>query len=165
MSLKIIVAVSENGVIGCKGDIPWKLPDDMLWFKKHTGKSPVVMGRKTYESLPAKFRPLPSRENIVLTRRPETLDDLGVTVLSDFSLVIERASKEDVWVAGGAEIYKLALPHASHLFVTQVDLIVAGDTFFPKWNKNEWTLLSYEIRIADHSRRRPAFAWQVWRRC
>ncbi|OHA92359.1 MAG: hypothetical protein A3J09_02730 [Candidatus Zambryskibacteria bacterium RIFCSPLOWO2_02_FULL_51_21] len=162
MSLKIIAAVAENGVIGSGGALPWRLADDMKWFKKQTGTSAVVMGRKTFDSLPRKFRPLPNRENIVLTRNPSGIDDFGVTVLGDFQKVVKMSKKRDVWVIGGGEIYRLALPHASHLYLTLVDVIIAGDTFFPRWNKNEWQMLSCERHPKDAGNEH-SFRWEVWR--
>ncbi|MEK7175986.1 MAG: dihydrofolate reductase [Patescibacteria group bacterium] len=161
MAFKIIAALSENKVIGSDGSIPWKLPDDMVWFKNQTGTTPVVMGRKTYESLPNRFRPLPNRENIVLTSSPDKLENLGITVISDFRRALDRAAKENIWVIGGGEIYRLAIPHASHLYLTRVNIIIAGDTFFPKWSGHDWRLVSSEnhARDAKHDHN---FTWEIW---
>ncbi len=161
--LKIIAAISENGVIGSNGGIPWKLPDDLRRFKEKTSGCPVVMGSKTYWSLPSRFRPLPGRENLVLTRHTAQFEDENVTAIGDFQRVVERAEKENVWAIGGAEIYKLALPRASEMHITRVDLIVAGDTFFPQWDNSEWRLVSAE----KHERGREneyGFTWEIWKR-
>ncbi|OHA91540.1 MAG: hypothetical protein A2758_00270 [Candidatus Zambryskibacteria bacterium RIFCSPHIGHO2_01_FULL_49_18] len=161
--LKIIAAVSENGVIGNDGGIPWKLSDDMRRFKEKTGNCPIVMGSKTYWSLPNRFRPLPGRENLVLTRHPAQFEGENVTMLDDFLKVVARAKEEEVWVIGGAEIYKLALPYTSEMHITRVDLIVAGDTFFPRWNDAEWRLVSAEEHEKDRGNER-GFTWEIWGR-
>jgi dihydrofolate reductase len=163
MALKIIAALSENHVIGNGGNIPWKLSDDMSWFRRQTGIDPVVMGRKTYESLPERFRPLPRRENIILTRRPKRFEMIAVTALDDFQKVLGRARRETLWAMGGAEIYKLALPHASEMYLTRVEITIVGDAFFPMWNDKEWSLVSIEHRMRDEQNEHN-FTWEVWRR-
>jgi dihydrofolate reductase len=144
--LKIIAAVSDNGIIGRNGEIPWRLPDDLKWFKRVTGSSPVVMGRKTYESLPSRFKPLPGRENIILSRHQYT--DLPVTP-SSFVDVIVRSAQEDIFVIGGAEPYEMALPEADEMYLTRVHTTVEGDVFFPEWNPSEWQLVWAQDNKAD----------------
>ena len=163
MGIKIIVALSENHVIGSEGGIPWKLPDDMKWFREKTGTSPVLMGRKTFNSLPQKFRPLPGRENIVLTRCQNNIQNRDITTLYSFRQALERSEKEDIWVIGGGEIYRQALPHASHLYLTRVNIILAGDTFFPKWSGHDWRLISSQSHAKD-ARHEYGFTWEVWER-
>ncbi|MEK7227542.1 MAG: dihydrofolate reductase [Patescibacteria group bacterium] len=165
MALKIIAAISENGIIGSDGDIPWKLSSDMHRFKVKTLNHPVAMGRKTFESIVRMLgKPLPGRENIVLTRsHRNTSEKSGVTFLHDFEPVLERARREDIWVIGGAEVYKPALPLASEMHLTRVHTLVAGDTFFPRWNPSEWKLVSSEAHSQD-KRNEHSFTWEVWER-
>lgn len=161
MSLKVIAAVAENGVIGSAGAIPWKLADDMKWFKAQTGNRPVVMGSKTYWSLPARFRPLPMRENIVLTRNPEKLSSEQVTLTTDFNQVVERAKHEDIFVIGGAEIYSLALPYASELYLTRVHAKPEGDTHFPLWGVEDAQLTFSEHHSRDEKNDHD-FTFEIW---
>ncbi len=160
--LKIIVAMAENGVIGNNGSIPWKLHTDMKWFQGLTSWKPVVMGSKTYWSLPAPYRPLPNRENLVLTRQPKNLLGQAVTVLDNFDEILKLSKTQDVFVIGGAEIYALALPHASEMYITRVEAEPLGDTFFPQWEKREWQLVSSVRHPQDEKNDHP-FHWEVWR--
>ncbi len=117
-SVGLIWAQSASGVIGRAGAIPWHLPEDMARFKSLTMGHTVVMGRRTWESLPARFRPLPGRRNVVLTRQPDYMAE-GADVMTS---VEDSLVGDDVWVIGGAEIYALALPHASRCEVTEVEM-------------------------------------------
>lgn len=124
--MKAIAAMSRNRVIGLDGELPWHLPEDFRWFKQMTAGQAVLMGRKTYTSL---GKPLPGRVNIVVTRGPalpavETLHDLE-------ALDPERWLPRELWVIGGAEIYRQLLPRCSDLYLTIVDRDVEGDAFFP----------------------------------
>jgi dihydrofolate reductase len=117
MKLGLIWAQSTSGVIGRDGGIPWRLPEDLARFKDLTMGHTVVMGRRTWESLPASVRPLPGRKNVVLTRQADYMAD-GATVVSDIGAVTD----DNAWVIGGAEIYHLALPAATHCEVTEVEI-------------------------------------------
>jgi dihydrofolate reductase len=117
MKLGLIWAQSTSGVIGRDGGIPWRLPEDLARFKDLTMGHTVVMGRRTWESLPASVRPLPGRKNVVLTRQADYMAD-GATVVSDIGAVTD----DNAWVIGGAEIYHLALPIATHCEVTEVEI-------------------------------------------
>jgi dihydrofolate reductase len=128
VSINLIWAQSSNGVIGRNGGIPWRVPEDMRRFRELTTGGTVVMGRRTWESLPPRFRPLPGRRNIVVSRDP-AYDAPGADVVT--SLDRAFAAGGDVWVAGGAEIYAAAMPHAEALFVTDVDIEVDGDAHGP----------------------------------
>jgi dihydrofolate reductase len=163
MGLKIIVAVAMNNVIGNKNSLPFHLADDMKHFKEKTVGYPVVCGSTTYFSLPAKVRPLPDRENIVLTRDPSKLKGERVTIVTDFTEVIERGLREELWVIGGAEIYELALPIAVELHLTRVQVILLGDALFPKWDSADWSLTSQE-RVAADEKNQYNFSWEVWAR-
>lgn len=117
MSVGLIWAQSTSGVIGRNGGIPWRLPEDLARFKDLTMGHTVVMGRRTWESLPASVRPLPGRKNVVLTRQADYMAD-GATVVGGLGDVTD----DNVWVIGGAEVYHLALPMATHCEVTEVEI-------------------------------------------
>jgi dihydrofolate reductase len=125
----------------------------------------VLAGSNTYLSLPAQVRPLPGRENIVLTRHPNRFNGEGVGVITSFDDIIERARFEDVWVIGGAEVYKTALahPHLLEMHLTRIHANVQGDTRFPEWNAEEWTLVSSIDHPADEKNEYP-FTWEIYRR-
>ena len=117
MSVGLIWAQSTSGIIGRDGGIPWRLPEDLARFKDLTMGHTVVMGRRTWESLPASVRPLPGRKNVVLTRQADYMAD-GATVIG----ALDEVRTDDAWVIGGAEIYHLALPLATHCEVTEVEI-------------------------------------------
>jgi len=148
--LKIIAAVAENGVIGRGNALPWRrLSADMAWFKEKTGSDPVFMGSKTYHSLPEKFRPLPGRENIVLTRQSHDWIDDRITLYDNIDTIIRRSKSEDIWVIGGAEVYSLMLPYADAMHLTRVHAELEGDTFFPDWDPSKWNLTNSINHGAD----------------
>ncbi|SDJ39278.1 dihydrofolate reductase [Streptomyces indicus] len=133
----LIWAQSLDGVIGADNTIPWRLPEDLAHFKATTLGHPVVMGRRTWDSLPARFKPLPGRRNIVVTRDPHWAAE-GADRAGSVAEALELAAKpygdsepESVWVMGGGEIYRACLERASMLSVTEVDVAVAGDTYAP----------------------------------
>ncbi len=132
MSVGLIWAQAANGVIGDRGELPWHLPEDLARFRSTTWGSTVVMGRFTWESLPAKLRPLPGRRNIVLSRRTGWQAS-GATVERSLAASLERAKErgEDVWVIGGAAVFGEALAHADVLVVTELQEEFAGDVQAP----------------------------------
>lgn len=136
-TLSAIVAMDEGRVIGCQGQLPWHLPEDLSHFKTLTTGHAVVMGRKTWESLPDKFRPLPNRTNIVVSRTPDRLGvPSGVHTASspEAALDIARAHCADdmkLWIIGGAELYRRMLPFCQELHVTHVEGHHDGDATFP----------------------------------
>lgn len=144
MRLCAIVARSRNNVIGKDNDLPWHIPEDMKWFKKSTMGKPVIMGRKTWESLP---RLLPGRQNIILTR-DVGLQVAGADVVQDLGQALSCiiGNPEEAMIIGGAEIYKLALDRLDRLYLTVVDADFDGDTFFPKLDLSKW----HEIFREDH---------------
>lgn len=165
MPLKIIAAVAQNGVIGRGNDIPWKLRDDLKLFQEHTMGHPVVMGKKTFHSIVNRIgKPLPGRENIVLTRHPNSLRCDGVTVLDDWNKVLERAEGHTLFVAGGAEIYKLALPHASEMYLTHIKAEVEGDTLFPEYSEGDWQAARVLERQAPDEKNEYPFTHWKYRR-
>ncbi|MEM5516517.1 dihydrofolate reductase [Henriciella sp. AS95] len=140
--LSIIVARAKNGVIGKDGDLPWRLAADLAMFKKVTSGKPIIMGRKTWESLPKK--PLPRRSNIVLTRDWSYAAE-GARVYSSFNAAVNAsraiAAKEgenEVFVIGGASLYEKAVPIADRLYVTDVDAEIDGDVRFPEFDESEF---------------------------
>lgn len=150
VKLSLIVAQARNRVIGADGALPWRLKDDMAFFKATTMGAPVIMGRKTWESFPK--RPLPGRENIVLTRDWD-YDAAAARVYSSFPAAVNaaraiaaREGKSEAFVIGGAEIYAAALPLADRIYLTEVDAEVAGDTLFPRLASGEWQVRD----IASH---------------
>ena len=145
MKVALIAAVARNGVIGNDNALLWKLPEDMAFFKRTTMGNPVIMGRKTWDSIPARFRPLPGRANIVLTRQKGWQAD-GALVAHDFEQALEMALESvasnphglRAFVIGGAELYALALPHADELVLTEIDRDFEGDARFPAWEPNHF---------------------------
>lgn len=132
----LIWAEAHGGVIGAEGGMPWHLPEDLARFKELTLGNPVVMGRRTWDSLPQRFRPLPGRENIVVTRS-ESWQAEGATRAA--SVVDALAGHERAWIIGGAEIFALAIDDADRLEVTEIDLYVDGDAFAP--SREGWSLV------------------------
>lgn len=132
----LIAAVARNGVIGHRGGIPWHLPEDFAHFKRTTLGHTLVMGRATYVSI---GRPLPGRTTVVLSRDPDWAAD-GVLVTGSWerALGFARQLPGDVYVAGGAAIYGLALPHADEQVISEVHLSPEGDTFFPRFDRDAW---------------------------
>ncbi|MBP1160386.1 dihydrofolate reductase [Rhodococcus sp. PvR044] len=135
--LGLIWAQNPAGVIGRDGAIPWRIPEDMAYFKDVTSGHPVVMGRKTWDSLPPRFRPLTDRRNIVVTRDPDWRAE-GAEAAHSVESAIALAGPGETWVMGGGEIYTAAMPFADRLFVTEVDLDTEGDAYAPRIGE-EWT--------------------------
>jgi dihydrofolate reductase len=138
-------------VIGKHNDLPWYLPDDSKYFMLTTKGHHVILGRKNYDSLPEKFRPLPNRTNIVVTRQLSFTAPGCIVVHSlDRALDIARTnSEQEAFIIGGAEIYKLGLPHADRLYLTEIDAEIQGDTFFPEVDKGEWHEVSRKHHPSD----------------
>jgi len=146
MTLCVIVAVSENGVIGRDGDLPWYLPDDLKRFKTLTLGHPMVMGRRTYESI---GRPLPGRTSVVLTRNPDFAPE-GVTVVPSWDEALAACgAAERAFVIGGASLYRRALAACDRLYLTRVHAAVEGDTFFPEGALEPFRLVREERHEAD----------------
>ncbi len=165
MMISIIAAIAKNRVIGKANDLPWRLPDDMKFFMETTSGHHVIMGRKNYESLPEKFRPLPNRTNIVLTRQNNFTAQGCVIVnnLNDGVQLAKKAGEKELFMMGGAEIYKLALPMTDTLYLTEIDAEIEGDTFFPEWNKKEWREISRHHHPAD-AKHKYAFDFVVYKK-
>jgi len=143
MKLHLILARSANGVIGQNNTLPWHFPEDMAHFKRMTLGCPVIMGRKTWDSLPARFRPLPGRLNIVVTRQADWQAEGALRAHSLPEAAALCPVESDAWVIGGAEIYAQALPLASTAVVTEIDKHFEGDAFAPAFGP-QWTEVSRE---------------------
>lgn len=140
----LVVAAARNGVIGREGGLPWRISSDMKLFKAITMGKPVIMGRKTWESLPKK--PLPGRTNIVITRALG-FHAPGAQVVASAEAALELARNEkpdEIAIIGGGEIYRLFLPQADRVYLTEVDLDVAGDTYLPVLPPSQWREVSRE---------------------
>ncbi|MBL3686555.1 dihydrofolate reductase [Leucobacter zeae] len=138
----MIWAEAIGGAIGRDGDMPWHLPEDLAHFKRVTIGAPVIMGRRTWDSLPGRFRPLPGRANLVVSRDP-AYDAPGAAVVASLEEAVERAGAADAraWVMGGGQLYRAGMPLADELVVTRIDLEVPdADTFAPGIGP-EWTLV------------------------
>ena len=134
--LALIVATSLNGVIGRDGDLPWHIPEDLKHFRRNTIGHCIIMGRRTYDSI---GRPLPKRRNIVVTRQKELqIEGCDVVHSMEEAIQLARTEDEEPRIIGGATLYAEALPHATRLFLTEVQQVVEGDTYFPEWNRDEW---------------------------
>lgn len=141
MNILLIAAVSENGVIGEKGRIPWHLPEDFKFFKATTMGHPVIMGRKTFESI---GRPLPGRTNIIITGN-EGYRAPGCVIVHSFDEALYAAGDvPEVFVIGGAQVFREAMPAAQTIYLTKVHTVVEGDVLFPELKEDEWELVSRE---------------------
>ena len=145
MKVALIVAVSENNVIGRDNQLPWHLPEDLQYFKSVTMGKPILMGRKTYDSI---GRPLPGRANIVITRDPNWTAE-GVIVVNSLEDAMAEGAEasnavesDEIMVIGGAQIYHDCLPIADKLYLTKVDARIEGDAFFPEIDSSQWKKIS-----------------------
>lgn len=158
MKISIVVAVAENRAIGLNNGLPWRLSSDLKYFKKTTLNHPIVMGRKTFESI---GRPLPGRDTIVVTKQKNWSSD-NVKVASSLEDALrlgeESASSrgvDEIMVIGGADLYGQVLPACSRLYLTEVHSVVQGDAFFPEWNSQEWVEVSRTRYEADNDNTHP----------
>jgi dihydrofolate reductase len=149
VSVALVWAQARAGVIGRDGVLPWHLPEDMAHFRALTRGATVVMGRTTWESLPDRFRPLPGRRNVVLSRRPGFRAE-GAEVRVDLATALADAPDATVWVIGGAQVYAAALADADRLVVTEIDETVDGDAYAPSIDE-EWLLASRDPAQGWHT--------------
>lgn len=149
-TVSIIAAIAKNNVIGNRNQIPWYLPADLAHFKALTLNHSVIMGRKTYESIITRLgKPLPERQNIVVTSQPN-FQAPGCVVAHSLTEALEKISATDeIFIIGGASLYITALSIATRLYLTEVDAEIPGDTFFPAWNKKDWQLEKEIFRSRD----------------
>lgn len=147
MKISMIAAMAENRVIGSDGKIPWDVPADMKYFMRMTKGKPVIMGRKTFESLPGGA--LPRRQNIVITRQ-ENYTPEGADVAPSLieALALVRDTQEEIMICGGGEVYRLALPVARRIYLTEIHMVAVGDATFPELDPQEWREVLREFHKA-----------------
>ena len=155
----LIWAQARGGVIGKDGVMPWHLPEDLAHFRRVTQGHPVIMGRRTWDSIPPRFRPLPGRRNIVVTRQPDWRE-IGAEPAPSLREALHLCEQSaEVWVIGGAQIYAQALPLADRLVVTEIDADVAGDAFAPALGA-EWREVGRDERLAANGWRLAFVSYQ-----
>ncbi|MGC3982195.1 MAG: type 3 dihydrofolate reductase [Steroidobacteraceae bacterium] len=158
--LSLILAVADNGVIGQQNGLPWRLPEDLKRFKQVTLGKPVIMGRKTFDSI---GKPLPGRTNIVITRQPD-LQLPGCTVVPSLpTALVAAGAVEEAMIMGGAEIYRQALPLAQRIYLTQVHAQIEGDAYFEALDAKQWQEIAREDYSAD-ARHAHAYSFVVLER-
>jgi dihydrofolate reductase len=165
LPLSLIAALGENRVIGVDNSMPWHLPGDFKYFKATTLGKPIIMGRKTWDSL---GRPLPGRLNLVVSRQADLVLD-GAEVFASLEAATTRAEQwareqgaEEIMLIGGAQLYTQALPQADRLYLTRVALSPEGDAWFPEFDPAQWTLVSSVENPAVDDK--PAYVFEVWER-
>jgi len=165
MTISLIAALTKNRVIGKNNDLPWHLPDDMKYFMNTTKAHHVIMGRKNYESIPEKFRPLPNRTNIVITRQNNFHAPTCsvVNTLEEGIAIARAAGEKELFIIGGSEIYALGMRWADQLYLTEIDATLDGDTYFPSFDKSEWSEQSRTHHEAD-ARHAYAFDFVVYKK-
>ncbi len=164
MIVSLIAAAAENDVIGNKNALPWHLPDDLKFFRETTKGHPVIMGRKNFDSIIAALgKPLPGRLNIVITRNENfSYPDVAVVhTLEDALALGESQSTDEIFVIGGGEIYRHALPLSQKIYLTRVHATVPGDVTFPNINPEEWQLIETKNHPADATHAH-AFTFETW---
>jgi len=163
-----VVALDANRLIGRDNALPWRLPDDMRWFREQTLGKPCIMGRKTYDSLPERFRPLPGRDNIVVTRNRDYAAPGALVVHSLDDALAAAGAAEEIIIVGGAELFRALLPRVERLYLTQIHAAVedagtATGVFFPPFDMDEWRVVYRQAHPADE--RHPfAFTWLILER-
>lgn len=163
MVISLIAAVAENMVIGKNNDLPWNLPDDMKYFMQTTKGHYVIMGRKNFESIPEKFRPLPNRTNIVVTRQ-KNFQAPGCEVvhtIEDGIRIAKEHQQQEAFIIGGAEIYRQAMKYTERMYLTEIKAVIEGDTFFPVFDKKEWKEVS-RVHHGTDERHRHAFDFVIY---
>ena len=160
MITSIIVAASENNVIGKDNRLPWHLPADLKYFKNTTWAMPIIMGRRTFESI---GKPLPGRHNVVITRNKDYKAE-GTTVVSNLGDAVKAAESNDVnelFIIGGAELFNSTIDQAQRIYLTRVHVKIDGDVFFPELDMENWKLVSEKHMDADE-KNEFALSFQVW---
>jgi dihydrofolate reductase len=160
--ISFIVAASTNNVIGKDNDLLWKLPNDMRFFKNTTWGMPMIMGRKTFESVNKKF---PGRINIVITRQ-DNWEREGVIVVKNLDDALKKAEEtncKEIFIIGGGEIFKESIVKADKIYLTRVHAVLDGDTFFPEIDKKEWELI-HEENFEKDQKHLYDYSFQTWKR-
>ncbi|MGL6517384.1 type 3 dihydrofolate reductase [Aeromonas caviae] len=162
MMISMIAAMAHDRVIGLDNQMPWHLPADLAHFKRVTLGKPVLMGRKTFESI---GRPLPGRRNLVISRNSDYQAD-GVEMVSSVEAalaLLQRDNVEELMVIGGGYLYEQLLPKADYLYLTRIDLAVDGDTCFPSFSEDYWQKLNSEFHQPDEKNPHP-YCFETWQR-
>jgi dihydrofolate reductase len=151
MTISMIAALTRNRLIGVNNGLPWHLPDDMKYFMQTTKGHHVIMGRKNYDSIPEKFRPLPNRTNIVVSRQANLqLPQCEVVHSLKEGLDLARnADESETFIIGGSAIYQLGMPVADRLYLTEIQAELSGDTYFPEFDKKQWSEVSRTPHASD----------------
>lgn len=165
MILSVIVAMAHNRVIGLNNQMPWHLPADLAWFKKNTLNKPVIMGRKTFESI---GRPLPNRHNIVISRQIESIDNKisnvsWVKSIDEAIFLAQEQQPDEVFIIGGGNIYQQVLPLIDWLYLTHIDAELQGDTYFPDYLPEQWQVIYQQDHQADEKNSYP-YQFQILQR-
>jgi len=160
MKISIITAMDQNQLIGKDNALPWKIPADLQFFKRVTMGKPVIMGRKTFESI---GRPLPGRQNIIITRDPDYIIDGCDVVFSISAALMKAGDVDEVMVIGGANVYQQFLGQTDNLYMTRVQGKFEGDAWFPEIDFNQWVLAESEDHQADE-KNECAYSFQVYKR-
>lgn len=160
--ISLLVAADENNVIGLNNQLPWHLPADLKYFKNQTWGLPVVMGRKTFESI---GKPLAGRTNIVITRNAAwAFENVAVAHTLQEALTIgQQAGANEIFVIGGAEVFKSALPIARRIYLTRIHHHFDGDVYFPEFSKTDWQLVTHHTHQPDE-KNKYAYTFEVWER-
>ena len=151
MIISMIAAVAANNVIGKDNDLVWRLPDDMKYFMETTRDHFVIMGRKNYESIPHKYRPLPNRVNIIITRQKDyqAPDCIVTNTMKEALDYAKEQDQEEVFIIGGGQVYKQSLPLVHKLYITEVHENFEGDTYFPEFDQRLWNEISRKHHPKD----------------
>ena len=162
MIISLVVAASNNNIIGKDNGLLWHLPEDMKHFKNVTWGMPVVMGRKTFESFK---RPLPGRKNIVLSTQKDLKIEGAIVLhsMKDVEFMVKEMDVKEMMVIGGGEIYKMYFPKAHNIYMTRVDAVLEGDTSFPVINEKEWQLVS-EVGHTSDDKHAFNYSFEHWKR-
>jgi dihydrofolate reductase len=165
MIISLVAAASTNNVIGKNNQLLWHLPNDLKFFKNTTWAMPVIMGRKTFESV--NNQPLPGRTNIIVSRNPPAIAInrhlKTATSLTEAIAIAATTDAREIFVVGGGQIYAEALPMAHKIYLTRVHTSLEGDTFFPTFDKNEWKQV-YNLDFQADEKHAYAYSFQVWER-
>ena len=174
MRISLIASMARNRVIGKEGKLPWHLPKDMAYFKEKTIDHVLIMGRRTFESIPPRFSPLSRRYHVILSRqsyRPSGLSSTEGLVVHRFQEAILAAQKalvafkckdEEVFVIGGESLYRKAMPYATRLYLTQIETEIQGDTYFPAYEPKDWHLVSHSALYPVDERHKYPLSFKVY---
>lgn len=164
----LIAAISDNNVIGRNGKLPWQVQADLNYFAETTGGHTIICGRKTHESIIKKLgHPLKERKTIIITKQKDYKVPKNCVAVNSLEKALKLAvhRRKKIFVIGGEQIFKIALPYAKRMYLTRIHKIVDdGDTFFPEYDKNEWRIVSQEHHCCDTIENKHDFTFEIWER-